>query len=105
MRALVATGRAEEAVLLGKARWVNSLQLHEGLPSLTLDGSTMVARVPAEDARRWASGDAVGLSYTLPEGTRLLVEKDWACLEPVPGESDDDTFARPAAPSMERRTP
>jgi len=105
VRALVATGRADEAVWLGKANFVNSLQLHEGVPALTLDGPTLVARIPAEDVRRWASGDAVGLSYTLPEGTRLLVEKDWACLEPVAGESNDDTFARPAAPSMGRRTP
>ena len=95
MRSLVDAGRAEERVAVGPAAFVFSLVVHDGPPSLALEGSGLVARIPAGDARSWAGGDGVGLRYELPEGSRLLVEKDWACLEPEDGETNADTFARP----------
>ena len=97
VRSLVETGRLAESVAVGNAAFVAALEVGGDAPSLALDGSRLVARIPSVDARRWASDDSVGLSYGLPEGTRLLVEKDWACLEPVTGDDNGDTFARPTA--------
>ncbi len=97
VRSLVETGRFEESVAVGDAILVHLLELGGPSPSLALEGSRLVARIPAVDARRWASDDSVGLCYELPEGTRLLVEKDWACLEPAAGDDNRDTFARPTA--------
>lgn len=95
VKSLVDSGRADEPVRLGGAEFVSTLQLGEGPASLRLDGARLVASIPAADARPWAAGNEVGLYYTMPEGTRLLVEKDWACLEPAAGESNDGAFPRP----------
>jgi len=95
VRTLVGMGRAEESVAIGNEVLVHSLVLHAGPPGLAIEGAGLVARVPVEDARAWATGTEVGLRYELTGGTRLLVEKDWACLEPAAGDGDDDTFPRP----------
>ena len=96
VRSLVETGRVEEPVALGDVVFVQSLELGGDAPTLAFEGSRLAARIPAADARRWASDDSVGLCYEMPEGTRLLVEKDWACLEPADGDANADTFARPS---------
>jgi hypothetical protein len=96
-RVLVTQGRVEETVSLCDNMLVCCLELHEGRPSITLHGARLTARIPAAEARSWHSGDQVGLYYTPASGTRLVVEKDWACLEPAPGETNEDTFARPRA--------
>ncbi len=64
------------------------------------DGSIVVT-VPAGDARRWATSDEVGLSADQDVGggdpLRILVEKDFACLEPRAGEDDRDAYPNPNA--------
>ncbi len=105
LRTLVSAGRTEETVSLGGRDLVHALELHDGPAAVTLDGARFVARLPATDAHAWAESDAVGLDYALAGGTRLLVEKDWACLEPAPGETNDGTFARPEPIPANCRTP
>ena len=78
---LIATGHVIETLSLSQGTLNNLLELSEGRPEVTLVGAGLIARIPAVDARRWAEGDGVGLRYTLPLGTQLLVEKDWACLD------------------------
>lgn len=94
---LIATGHAVEILTLSHGTLENLLELGDGPPEVILLGAGLVTRIPAVDVRRWAEGCDVGLRYTLPTGTQLLVEKDWACLEPTPGESNEDTFARPGS--------
>ncbi len=56
--------------------------------------------VPTEAARSWATTEQVALTATVPiEGGELaiLVEKDFECLEPRPGEEDRDSFPNPKA--------
>ena len=97
---LVMLGRIEESIPLGDQTLVCSLELHDGPPSLELRGAQLTATIPNEDALGWQVSNEVGLYYTSAAGTRISVEKDWACLEPVSGEMNEDAFERP-----KKRTP
>ena len=94
-RALVESGAIVESVDLGPTAFVGAIELHDGPAAVTLEGGCLTARVPSLAARTWQSGAEVGLNYVLPGGTRLLIEKDWACLEPAVGETNADVFPRP----------
>lgn len=98
VQSLILTGIATESVRLGDASFSCTLEVGTGSTGLSLTPSGIRASVPSDDAQRWASNGDVGLYYTLPEGTRLMVEKDWACMEPSPGDSNEDTFPRPGTP-------
>lgn len=64
------------------------------------DGEVRVS-VPAALARSWAEGDQVGMeeSESLGDGgkLRVLIEKDFRCLELRPGEDESDNFPHPQA--------
>jgi hypothetical protein len=64
-----------------------------------LEGTTIRVTVPTEALRRIAGSDEVGLSGTQPVGPgrelSILLEKDFRCLVPRPGEDVSDAFARP----------
>lgn len=94
---LMAEGRLESAVALDDAAFGFALQLHEGPATAGLAGGRLLVCVPLIEAREWATTDRVSLSLSLATGTRLLVEKDFACHEPHPGETNEGTFPRPAA--------
>lgn len=95
VRMLVEEGRVVEEIQLDNALLRQILETGDAPPSVEIDGATVRARIPVADTRAWQSGDEAGLYYNLPGGTRLMVEKDWACIELPPGESNEDTFARP----------
>lgn len=96
VQSLVQNGSAAETVRLGTSVFTCALNATEAQPGLEQTPGGIQARVPGADVARWAASNDVGIYYTLPEGTRLIVEKDWACMEPTPGDSNDDTFPRPA---------
>jgi len=97
VQSLIQNGSATEFVHLGDTAFSCALEIGQGSAKLSLTPTGIRALVPGDDARRWANGGDVGLYFTLPEGTRLMVEKDWACMEPSPGDSNDDTFPRPGS--------
>jgi hypothetical protein len=55
----------------------------------------------ADAIRSWAGSDQVGLRAELPLGggavLTVVVEKDFACLSPRPGEDEADMFPHPDA--------
>lgn len=55
--------------------------------------------VPQEVARQWTNSNQTGIKAEQNIGSnkvlRLLIEKDFACLEPREGEDDTDTFPNP----------
>lgn len=62
-------------------------------------GSRMVVQVPVAAARDWARSDAVGFDgeNAIEVGPmHILIEKDFACLAPRPGDEGIDTFPNPA---------
>tara|TARA_Y100001933_G_scaffold182115_1_gene180593 strand:- start:8042 stop:8419 length:378 start_codon:yes stop_codon:yes gene_type:complete len=63
------------------------------------DGATVTVRVPLDALHDWSGRpDLVSLSGRADLGDgelTLLVEKDFACLNPRPGEDDGDRFVNP----------
>lgn len=66
-----------------------------------LSGSVITFVLPANAAREWAASGNVSLKADQPagdEGTlRILIEKDFACLNPRRGEDETDMFPNPNA--------
>ncbi len=56
--------------------------------------------VPESTAQTWANSDIVGLNHRQQINTQLnlsiLIEKDFHCLVPRPGEDESDSFLNPA---------
>ena len=69
-------------------------------PRARFDGDRIEVAVPTAVVRTWTESDQVGIEaeQVLPTGTlRLLIEKDFKCLAPRPGEDDSDAFPNPDA--------
>lgn len=68
--------------------------------SATFDDGRIQVIVPDDEARAWAASDDVAIGGVQHSGDgaelRILVEKDFACLEPR-GDEDADTFPNPSA--------
>ena len=67
-------------------------------PRASFEADRIAVALPRAIANEWAHGDGVGIEaeQTLPTGTlRLLIEKDFRCLAPRPGEDDSDGFPNP----------
>ena len=103
---VAALGRGEaveEIVHLGPAaRFGCALRPQAGGDGIThtyVDG-LLSFQVPASRASQWANTDEVGFSQELPLGDgrtlRLLVEKDFVCLDNGT-EPQDDAFPNPSA--------
>lgn len=98
------TGRLEQAVHFGDApgqRLRYALVLDERAESVgaTFADGVISVRIPTSQARTWATTDQVGLTGRQPIGAgrtlELLIEKDFKCLAPRPGEEEYDGFANP----------
>jgi hypothetical protein len=71
-------------------------------PSARFDGDRIEVALPQAVARRWAETEQVSIEaeQALADGAlRLLIEKDFKCLAPRPGEDDSDAFPNPDAES------
>src|SRR5690349_19230766 len=67
-------------------------------PRACFDGDRIEVSLPRAIADDWTKGEAVGIEAEQPlaVGTlRLLIEKDFRCLAPRPGEDDTDAFPNP----------
>ncbi len=78
-------------------------------PGASYAADVICVRVPAAQLMAWAGDDAqvsIDAEQALPgagtggDGLRILVEKDFACLQPRRGEDDSDMFAHPDADSL-----
>lgn len=62
----------------------------------SFDGRRLTVAAPPDWLTDWAASDRVALADADEgDGPRILVEKDFACLSPRPGDDDADTFAHP----------
>jgi hypothetical protein len=95
-----AGGRVQELTLFGpQAQFCYAL---EAVDTATVEAdyskNTLTIRVPRSMANDWAATELVGISaeQKIAENVslQLIIEKDFACLNPR-GEEDDDTFAHP----------
>lgn len=105
--ALAERGRVDDGIAFGSepgARLGYSIVCADDASVLSarLGGGAIVVTVPAAVARAWAASDDVSLEAEQALGgggggdvLRLLVEKDFACLQPRTDEDDGDAFPNP----------
>jgi hypothetical protein len=64
----------------------------------------MVVRVPDDLVEQWATTDQIGISAIQRVGEhdelRILIEKDFECLELASAESQEDAFPQPCSTAM-----
>jgi hypothetical protein len=67
----------------------------------TFEDGCITLWIPATRAREWALSEEVGIYATADTGDgrvlSLLIEKDFQCLHPKRGETEDDAFPNPNA--------
>jgi hypothetical protein len=104
VHALATRGKVESFVQLGlgeQDRLTYSLEVSAELvgPSLTYGDRAVRIILPESMVREWASSEQVGIEaqQRVADGgmVRILVEKDFRCLEPRPGENESDRFPHP----------
>jgi hypothetical protein len=99
------TGRVEQAIHFGAGDDAILAYAVVGddvdAPRAELHGRSILVRLPSARVRAWADGDDVGIEATQALGDgralRLLVEKDFRCVSPRPGEDDRGGFPNPNA--------
>ncbi|MEM6291769.1 MAG: hypothetical protein AAGA54_10905 [Myxococcota bacterium] len=95
------TGRVAQAIRFGGVALTYALEHAGEVTALgaSMDGTTITVRMPTSMARSWVDTDLVTLkaeqSLGETEALSLLVEKDFKCAIPRPGEEDYDGFEHP----------
>ena len=100
VRRLVENGLVEGRTEFEEAGFVYALRVADAeTVSAAFEGNRIVVSVPRAAARQWVESDQVGIesSQPTPSGGRLrvLVEKDFECIDAPPGESQADAFPNP----------
>lgn len=99
------TGTIEETIEFGgaaKQNFVYALQTANGAKEIraTFENNRITVFVPQTQADEWTTTARVGIEnvQSIGDGAktlRLLIEKDFACLEPRAGDGDADAFPHP----------
>jgi hypothetical protein len=97
---LVEQGQVEERVELGASHLTYALRVVDApAVSAAIETNRIVVGVPRGVARQWASGEQVGIEGSQPTASggalRILVEKDFECIDAPPGESQEDAYPNP----------
>lgn len=66
-----------------------------------MDHGEITVSIPAQQARRWAETDQVGME-TYQGPLHILIEKDFQCLHKDAPDRDPDVFPHPLAESVHR---
>lgn len=98
------SGRVEEAIEFGiepHQRFVYVIKSGAETKTMraAIENNRITILVPKAQADEWTNTAQIGIEneQTIGGGKtlRLLIEKDFACLEPRAGETDADTFPHP----------
>ncbi|MEO0424298.1 MAG: hypothetical protein AAF184_18305 [Pseudomonadota bacterium] len=101
LASIASEGRVEERVDFGTSALHYRLVRDDALPApmASFEGPVIEVRLPAATVDAWANDDtqvSVDAQQTVGDGAlRILVEKDFACLQPRTGEDESDMFAHP----------
>ena len=103
---LIDKGRVDDAVCSGRdwrsrTRW-RRVWAPRGRPTAHYTDGCLTIRIDPDDADEWLAGDRVGFDYQQPVHggvVRVLLDKDFACIDRPAGEEADDayTFPNPSA--------
>jgi len=100
-----AGGRVEEAIEFGlepRQHFIYALETTADVETVSaaFENSRITVFVPKARAEEWTRTGQVGIEAEQPVGRgktlRLLIEKDFACLEPRAGEDERDAFPHPS---------
>ncbi len=92
---------AEECVLSPSQTFSYGLTLSENLSDIRVHTSEnqMTVYLPKATAQDWLTTDQVGIASTIENGVdeklRILIEKDWQCMQPRTHEDESDLFPNP----------
>lgn len=101
---LLAEGKISESVHFSSSledRLTYLLETSKDAPKVfaSLRGAEVHIRIPAAEAAEWASTAQVGIEQTQFIGTetglRIVIEKDFRCLQPRLEEDESDNFPNP----------
>ena len=97
-------GAVEETVEFGSdtaQQLVYAIKVKNSIenPTAVFDHGRITIFIPNVQAEKWARTNQIGIEAEKPidgeKTLRILIEKDFSCLEPRAGEEDADTFAHP----------
>jgi hypothetical protein len=93
------TGSHENSIDLAGGPFVYRLEKDSDVTALSaeLSGTAITVRVPATAADRWTGSEDIGIDIQSIGGTKITIEKDFACLKPRPGEDTEEHYPHPAA--------
>ena len=102
VRRLVERGVVEERTEFAEAAFVYALRVTDAAQiSADVKQYRIEVAVPRGVARQWASGEQVGIEGTQPtpggKALRILVEKDFECIDAPPGDTQEDAYPNPRA--------
>ena len=91
------TGSYENSIDLAGGSLAYRLARTDG-DSLTasLSGNAITVSVPAGEADRWTGSEDIGIEAPDHGGLKIVIEKDFACLNRREGEDTDDHYPHPA---------
>jgi hypothetical protein len=99
---LIDDGHVADAVQFGPglafSYAVEAGQAPRERPRVSYTGGRLTIQIDRVDVEQWHSGDRVGFDHEQPvEGgvVRVLLEKDFACIDRPLGEEADDAYAFP----------
>ena len=101
VRRLAQEGLVEERTEFapGAAALVYAIRTSDGPGvSATFEGGQITVNIPRATARQWATSEQVGVEGSQPAGSgslRILIEKDFECMDAAAGESQADAFPNP----------
>ena len=103
VRRLVETGVVEERTEIGPGgrAFVYSVRVEDAATgvSASFSGDKIFINLSRTVARVWSSSDRVGIEASQPTAggdvLRILIEKDFECLNAPPHESQDDAYPHP----------
>ena len=100
VNSLEESGRVEERVNFGPSTLTYALEkMTSGLISARFADNCITVFLSEAKAKEWASTDRTGFENIAPtehgESLRILVEKDFKCITPRPGEDESDNFENP----------
>lgn len=102
LREIAERGRVRDTIRFGGGVGLTyALETDAGAaaPTARYAGDVISVVLPERTVRRWAASEQVSIEGEQPleggEILRILVEKDFACLQPRPGEDESDMFPNP----------
>jgi hypothetical protein len=91
------TGIYQSSIDLAGGRLIYRLEkTSDAAIGASISGTTITVHVPASAAEQWTGSEDIGIETSDSGGTKIIIEKDFACLKPRAGEDTDDHYPHPA---------